>query len=279
MARLQPAGIADTAELVLIHAGSEQCAPSHAFGPAVREYFLFHYIFSGCGCFVAAGCRHQLQAGQGFLIYPEQVSYYEADQQDPWHYAWIAFRGTKAADYLRQAGFSPQSPILTENPAEPADPDSTAACFRQISLSSGFRQGRELRLLGLLYLFLSRLIAANRQMPPDESQVRRRDWYVRQARDYLEMNYARKISIADLAAHIGLDRSYFGQLFRQATGLAPRQYLLKLRMAKACQLMGHSDLPVSTIARSVGYDDPLLFSRMFRKEMGCSPSGHRKNLV
>ena len=93
------------------------------------------------------------------------------------------------------------------------------------------------------------------------------------------MNYARKISIADLAAHIGLDRSYFGQLFRQATGLAPRQYLLKLRMAKACQLMGHSDLPVSTIARSVGYDDPLLFSRMFRKEMGCSPSGHRKNLV
>jgi AraC-like DNA-binding protein len=276
---MQPVGRADPAELAIVHAGMEQCAPSHAFGPAVREYFLFHYIFSGCGCFVAEGCRHQLRAGQGFLIFPDQVSYYEADQKDPWHYAWIAFRGTKASDYLRQAGFSPQAPLFTENQAETDDPGSPAGCFRQISQSSGFRQGRELRLLGLLYLFLSRLIAANQQMPLDESQLHRRDWYVRQARDYLEMNYARKISITDLAAHIGLDRSYFGQLFRQVTGLAPRQYLLKLRMAKACQLMGHSDLPIGTIARSVGYEDPLLFSRMFRKEMGCSPSGHRRSLV
>jgi AraC-like DNA-binding protein len=43
--------------------------------------------------------------------------------------------------------------------------------------------------------------------------------------------------------------------------------------------MGHSDLPIGTIARSVGYEDPLLFSRMFRKEMGCSPSVHRHSLL
>ncbi|MDW7659497.1 MAG: AraC family transcriptional regulator [Bacillota bacterium] len=276
MVKLHQIGRTDPAELIVFHAGMEQCAPSHAFGPAVREYYLFHYIFSGCGCFEAEGRRYQLQAGNGFLIYPDQVSYYEADQKDPWHYAWIAFRGTKASDYLRQAGFSLQSPIYAENQIVPDGPGSTAECFRQIDQSSGFRQGRELHLLGLLYLFLSRLIAANQQIPLDDNQVHRRDWYVRQARDYLEMNYARKISITALAAHIGLDRSYFGQLFRQVTGLAPQQYLLKLRMAKACQLMGHSDLPISTIARSVGYDDPLLFSRMFRKVEGCSPSEHRQ---
>ncbi len=79
----------------------------------------------------------------------------------------------------------------------------------------------------------------------------------------MEMNYAHKISISGLAGRIGLDRSYFGQLFRDTTGLPPQQYLLQLRMAKACQLMRRSFLPIGTIAHSVGYDDPLLFSACF----------------
>jgi len=281
MVKLQQAGNTELPELVIEHAGMEQCAPAHAFGPTVREYFLFHYIFAGSGFFLAEGCRYLLQAGQGFMIFPDQVTYYEADRQNPWHYAWIGFRGARAADYVRQAGFSQQAPIysgLATSPdaQEPADddPDTPGDYFAQIG-RCGFHKGRELKLLGLLCLFLARLAADNRQQLSDENLLCRRDWYVRQAVDFFEMNYARKISITALAAQIGLDRSYFGQLFREATGLAPRQYLLKLRMAKACRLMGHSSLPVAAIAHSVGYDDPLLFSRMFHSVMGCSPTAYR----
>jgi AraC-like DNA-binding protein len=73
-----------------------------------------------------------------------------------------------------------------------------------------------------------------------------------------------------------LDRSYLGALFRERTGLPPQQHLLQLRMEKAAGLIVESDLPISTIARSVGYDDPLLFSRMFRKVKGESPLGFRR---
>ena len=273
MVRIKPTNLVESADLCIVHAGMEQCAPSHAFGPAVREYFLFHFILTGRGCFHAEGQVHSLQNGSGFLIFPDQVTFYVADRQAPWHYVWVAFRGTRAGEHVHQAGFSLQTPILQTAFSDQAPVAFTIdGIFRQISHSLNLQQGREPSLFGLLRLFLAQLIAANPRLPQDENQFLRRDWYVQQALDHLEMNYASRITIAGLAAYIGLDRSYFGQLFREATGLSPQQHLLHLRMSKACQLMRHSRLPVGVIARSVGYDDPLLFSRMFHRVIGCAPS-------
>lgn len=259
----------------VVHAGVEACAPGHAFGPAVRDYYLFHFILSGCGHFQAAGQTFQLAAGQGFMIFPDQVTYYEASQTDPWHYTWLAFRGSQAAGLVARTGLTAQCPVLDTDRAEDCGL-TTRDCFRSVMDCLPMGRGRELRLTGLAYLFLSHLIAVNPDPPQDAGHTPRQSWYVQQARDYMEMNYAHKISISGLAGRIGLDRSYFGQLFRDTTGLPPQQYLLQLRMAKACQLMRRSFLPIGTIAHSVGYDDPLLFSRMFRRIVGQSPTDYRR---
>lgn len=265
-------------DLHVLHAGMEQCPPAHAFGPAVRDYYLIHFILKGKGRFQAENRTHQLAAGEGFLICPDQVTFYEADAQDPWFYVWIAFSGQAADITLRQAGLCNTSPILHTPPCLQDRHDDGSLkpiwCFEQIAAALELRQGRDLRLLALLQLLLSHLIEQNPNPPVAEDQINRRDWYVRQAQDYLEVNYARKIAITDLARHLGLDRSYFGQLFRHATGLSPQRYLLELRMAKACSLMTHTRLPVAAVARSVGYDDPLLFSRMFHRIKSCSPSDY-----
>ena len=99
-------------DLQVLHAGMEQCPPAHAFGPAVRDYYLIHFVLRGQGRFQAENRTFQLRTGHGFLIYPDQVTFYEADQQDPWFYVWIAFSGKSADDCLRQAGLSSQAPIL-----------------------------------------------------------------------------------------------------------------------------------------------------------------------
>ncbi len=276
MLKDQTAIRAQTEPIEVVHAGLEPCAPGHAFGPAVRDYFLFHYILSGCGIFQAAGQTVRLGAGQGFMIFPDQVTYYEASQTDPWHYTWLAFRGSQAAGLVARTGLTVRCPVLDADRAEDSGLTSQD-CFRQVMAALRLSRGREQRLTGLVYLFLSHLIAVNPEPPEDAGQTPRQSWYVRQARDYMEMNYARKISISSLAGRIGLDRSYFGQLFHATTGLAPQQYLLQLRMAKACQLMSRSFLPIGTIAHSVGYHDPLLFSRMFRRVVGQSPTAYRRS--
>ena len=71
--------------------GFESCVPRHFYGPAVRSYWLLHYVSSGKGTFRREGKSHSLKKGDLFVIPPYVETYYEADQTDPWNYVWIGF--------------------------------------------------------------------------------------------------------------------------------------------------------------------------------------------
>jgi len=75
----------------------------------------------------------------------------------------------------------------------------------------------------------------------------------------------------ELAKETGYNRAYLSRMFKKTTGQSPAQYLLKLRMERARQLLGEP-LTIGQIAASVGFADPFHFSRQFKKWHGCSPS-------
>ncbi len=93
---------------------------------------------------------------------------------------------------------------------------------------------------------------------------------------YVEQNYERSVTVQEIADHLALDRSYVHRIFKKRMNMSVKEYILSLRMADASSYLIHTDLPVSDIARSVGYDDVLYFSRLFRKKKGRSPSEYRK---
>ena len=93
--------------------------PLHSFGPFVRSYYLFHYVISGRGFLestVKKGVTHcyDLEAGQGFMIFPGQINTCSADQAQPWKYVWLEFDGLRAAECLHEAGLSPVRPIYCQ---------------------------------------------------------------------------------------------------------------------------------------------------------------------
>lgn len=103
--------------------GWEQCEPLHSFGPFVRNHFLFHYILSGHGQLDATDSSgisraYQLGPGQGFLIFPDQVTTYAAQENDPWKYVWLEFDGLRVAEYVEQSGLSLDQPIYRPVTAE-----------------------------------------------------------------------------------------------------------------------------------------------------------------
>ena len=91
-------------ELFLCFCGVSECAPNHSFGPVVRPNYIIHYILRGKGFFEVGEKRYELGAGQGFLIEPEAVTYYQADSKEPWSYLWLGFAGDRAADYMQELG-------------------------------------------------------------------------------------------------------------------------------------------------------------------------------
>lgn len=258
------------ADLVYYHSGSEHCAPGHAFGPAVRSYYLIHYVRSGQGIFRRSRVEYRLRAGQGFLICPGDVTYYQADRDDPWSYSWVGFDGYKAASSLRQANMTADSPIF-----ELAEPDGIWPIFELLEDAKKLSAGRELRLIGAVYMFLSYLAeyAAGERT---SAQAGLQELYVRAAAEYIDKNFARRMSIEELAAYIGLNRSYLCAIFKAEMQQSPQQYLIRCRMERACELLAGSALAIGDISRSVGYDDPLVFSKMFAKLIGLPPREYRK---
>jgi AraC-like DNA-binding protein len=147
----------------------------------------------------------------------------------------------------------------------------------QMILTKDMLKGREIKLLGLLYSFLSRLIEVSNNSYIDKNE-NRKEMYVKKIIEFIEMNDSRDISVLEMAHYIGLDRSYLYSIFKDFLNLSPQEFLINLRMNKACELMSNNLLNIGDISRSVGYEDPLLFSKIFKKIKGSSPKEFRKNL-
>ena len=101
------------------------------------------------------------------------------------------------------------------------------------------------------------------------------DSYGLYAVKYLTSHFSEKISIDELASHIGISRGYLTQLVKDLTGLSPKQYLIRFRMEMAAKYLTEDNLPISQVAASCGYSDPLTFSKAFRKQYGVSPTEYR----
>lgn len=98
---------------------------------------------------------------------------------------------------------------------------------------------------------------------------------VSQAISFIEKHYDSKISLTSIAEHVGLSSSYLCRVFKEETGLNINTYINNLRMSKAIVLLGDKNSYIKEVAISVGFDDQLYFSRLFKKYYGVTPSQYR----
>ena len=104
----------------------------------------------------------------------------------------------------------------------------------------------------------------------------KRQVYARQGAAFLQQNYSRSIGVEEAARQAGVSRSCLYRAFQAEFGCSPSAYLIRYRIQRAAQLLRHSTLPISAVAASVGFEDPLYFSRAFRRAVGQSPTEYRQ---
>ena len=257
-------------DLRLFQCGWEQCAPLHSFGPYVRNHYLFHYVISGRGFLEASTAkkitrRYDLGPGQGFLILPGQINTYGADQFQPWKYVWLEFDGLRVPEYLTEAGLSAGQPIYRPQTLAQAEEVRDAMLY-----ITDHPKASSLRLIGHLCLFLDALIqTSSTRQKPRETQLR--DFYIQEAISYMEQNYQREVTVEEIANACQLNRSYFSKLFKQKKGCPPQEFLIRLRLSKAADLMRTTKVSIGDISASCGYPNQLHFSRAFKQRYGVSP--------
>ncbi len=264
----------EPAELVLTSCGYEICeADSQVLCPK-GNHFALYAIRSGRGTWVTGGSRCQAEAQDLMLVYPDTECSFWADPQSGCTCLWVEFTGTRAEAYLRNAGFSR------------GQPKRRTQCIHQMEqilvsvLEAQGTASNQLRADGNFRIFLADLM--EEQTPKDPGEALRltrgpkTSEYIRTAMEYLAKHYPEDIKIRELADLVGINRSYFASSFKKATGCSPKEYLLRLRMERAKQLLETTLMPISSISSAVGYEDPLAFSRIFKRYSGLSPTNYRE---
>ncbi|WP_300278216.1 AraC family transcriptional regulator [uncultured Subdoligranulum sp.] len=257
-------------DLNLYQYGWERTEPLHAYGPHKRDHYLFHFVISGKGTLYSNDTAYRIDRGHGFLILPDQTTTYVADEEDPWEYTWIEFDGLRVSESISLAGLSAAQPVYT-----PQNHEAGRLLQEQMMYIVNHPQDSPVRQIGQGFLFLDQLVqsSAARRLP---SQRRLRDFYMKEALSFIEQNYQRDISIEEIAAFCGLNRSYFGKVFRDSMGESPQAFLLHYRMARAAQMLKETTLPIGTISTMVSYANQLHFSRAFKSVYGMAPRTYRQ---
>lgn len=257
-------------DLGMYQYGYEQCDPGHSFGPAARNHYLFHYIVSGTGTLMADNAKKETQtysvkSGQGFLIFPGQITTYYADQNLPWEYVWIEFDGLRVKEALALTDLSVNSPVYHAH-----SKDLRAQLLNEMLYITHHAKESPFHLIGHLYLFLDYLTQSAKSTKLIQSS-KMSDYYIKEAINYIEQNFQNDITIEDIAAVCGINRSYFGKIFHSAIGRSPQEFLMNYRMVKATELLKLTSLSIGDISSAVGYENQLHFSRAFKKIYGVSP--------
>lgn len=256
-----------TDELYVCQFGEEACQPGHSYGPATRDHILIHFVASGKGVLHCQGRQYPVEAGQGFLIYPGEEIFYQADETDPWHYAWVGYRGHKALSLTSAAGLHPEQRVYAASDARQA-----WAALENLRQDARTLRLNKLAALGGLLRFLSLIAPLNDPSAPislSRQHCERAIWF-------LEGRYDRDVSIQETADFAGLSRSHLYRVMMDECGMSPKEMLLRIRMRHAEKLLLDTTLTLDEIAPRVGLRTGAQLGVCFRAVHGVSPGRYRK---
>jgi AraC family transcriptional regulator of arabinose operon len=255
-------------DIALQEVGCQKCLPSYGFGPVIRDNYVMHYILNGEGTMYLGEKEFRVSDKQAFITPPHLVTHYHADESNPWSYIWIHFNGPKAVELLAKAGITKNHPILSPNDAWPE--------LEECMINILHNNGKELFCIGQVYKVFQILLdqSGRKKIPADPDGQPK---YIKNAISFITHKFAEPIRVQDIANYCGLDRAYLSKVFRDITGYTLKEYLTWFRIKKAKQYLRQADISVQYASYAVGYQDPLAFSKLFKKETGLSPSEYKVN--
>lgn len=246
--------------------------PLQHFGPAVRPHYLIHVILDGKGVFqTAGGARTALHAGDGFLVRPNEQTFFQADKHAPWTYLWIGFNGARCEEYLRAIGFTEEQHIFRT-----PDGEALRELVQEMLRHNTAGTENDFLLQGLLFRFFAGLARSLSTPLSAVAKNDRENFYVRRAVEFVHYNYANHITVSDMAKYVSLNRSYLFTLFQRVLHISPQEFLTTFRLTRAKEQLVLTNATVAAIAQSVGYRDPLVFSKAFKQMTGMTPVQFRK---
>jgi AraC-like DNA-binding protein len=231
---------------------------------------ILFYCLRGKGWYTVKDKKFEVGANQ-YCIIPatEEPLRYGANEDEPWTIYWVHFSGNQMEEFNRsfKIGLYDGAKNILYN-------EEGIALWHIMynTLTMGY-SNENLTKVGLcLYHFIATFLFPDKHF--HESKQDDLDM-IKKVIQFMQSKLQERVTIQDIAGYAGLSASHFTYCFRKATGMAPMDYFIHLKMQKACLLLQTTEDSIKNIGTKLGYTDPYYFSRIFKKFMNVSPEGYR----
>ena len=244
----------------MYYCGKRENAEHHVYGPQVRSHYLAVFVTEGKA--VLHG-EEEVHFGKHDLLVmcPGERIHYEA--LTPWSIKWLGFYGLTAEECMRSLGVCGKKPIVHVS----LFAEMEGVLDRIYAVSADRSRGAMLEQASLIMQFFSVLLRCTAAKSETD--------YVSHALKVIEYNFNNGLTVQKLANSLHVDPSYLSRLFSERIGKSPKRVILEKQMEMAKSLLLTTETPIAEIAASVGFSDPLYFSKSFSRWLGCNPTTYR----
>ena len=238
--------------------------------PARRlDCYAAVWISSGSGWLTtsASAQRLRITSGSLFWLFPGVTHTYMPDQ-DGWTEQWVLFEGPLAERFEHQGFLSMSQPLQHI--------ESTTAIEDIFThLRADFEHGGPLTSILSAGLVHRLVLIAHQQNIEAQAEHNPLVGAIQRGKRLLEDHACEASNFAELAKSCNMGYSTFRRNFKAITGYSPKEYVLRVRLRKAKELLAFTQQSITEIAKSAGFSDPYYFSRVFHCKEGVSPSRFR----
>lgn len=230
------------------------------------------YVASGKTHFYFNDEDRVVNAEQMVLFQPRQPQHYQYFASERPEVYWVHFTGSEVKNILKHYNIPLNEPVFYSG-----NSSTYAYLFKEMIQELQTRKVGYQELLEMYLRQIFLLIERSREINKPTVSTFIQD-EMELARRYFTEHYNEDINIEEYARSRGMSFSWFSRNFKQLTAKSPMQYVVSVRINNAVNLLGCSSYNINEVSNIIGYDNPLYFSRIFKKIKGVSPSDYRKSL-
>ena len=238
-----------------------------------RADYLMMYVHSGEMKVRLNGLDWMARAGSVVLYRPKQEQLYRNGDESPVKVYWVHFTGYGAERLLESLDLGEVS--LFNIGVNTEIPSLIHMMVNDIHIKGiGYKT-----MSASLFMQLMTVISRKSLRIREKADKKPRDNSVGSTLEYIHMNYMKNITVAELSAMTMICTNRYIKVFKAEFGLTPKEYIVRLRLEKACQLLESTNLDIKQISGMVGLENQMYFCRLFKKYLGKTPSGYRESVA
>ena len=239
----------------------------------MTPHYRWIYIARGGGRLEThPGGMHEIKTGDLFIVFPEVWHRCQPDQDTGWDKYWVEMGGYYVRRLMHHPFFSPKHPVHRVG----ADASLRELFIKAVEILDRQPAGFQFLTGALGVQIVAHTLAALKRQGLAGGPVEN---IVQEAKELLTWPEFAEMRLDRFAAQFNLGYSTFRRLFKERTGVSPRQYALDACLRRAKDLLLRSDQPIHAIAKELGFVNVPYFSRFFKKKTGLSPSEMRQHVI